>query len=211
MYSETMKRRIIYLDSQEIRSTSIVGILKDEGFKATAQGVIKFLKRYKMTGSVERKRGSGRQSIVNDDILEIIEDSMTKDDETTATQLKKILDNEGHCVSLSTILRHRLKLGWTFRGSAYCQLIREANKIKRKEWCLQYYDEVMNEELKDVVWTDETSIQLETHRRFCCRKRGQPARLKPRYSSCRYNVHVYKGYKYSLAWASDGSDPSFLT
>ena len=28
--------------------------------------------------------------------------------------------------------------------------------------------------------TDECTIQLEMHRRFCCRKSGQPARPKPR-------------------------------
>ncbi len=32
------------------------------------------------------------------------------------------------------ILRGRRQLGWTYRGSAYCQLIRQANKVKRLEW-----------------------------------------------------------------------------
>ena len=32
--------------------------------------------------------------------------------------------------SHSTILRNRRSLGWTFRGSAYCQMIRDVNKTK---------------------------------------------------------------------------------
>ena len=28
--------------------------------------------------------------------------------------------------------------GWTFRGSAYCQLIRDTNKIKRVQWCVEH-------------------------------------------------------------------------
>jgi transposase len=90
IYSEIMmKRRIIYLDSQGIKSTSIVQILIEKEFKATAPGVVKFLKNYKSTGTVERKCGSGRPSIKNDEMLEIIEHSMINDDETTTTQVQK--------------------------------------------------------------------------------------------------------------------------
>ena len=34
--------------------------------------------------------------------------------------------------------------------------------------------------VKDVVWTDKASIQIEAHRRFCCRKTGTQPRPKPR-------------------------------
>ena len=56
---------------------------------------------------------------------------MQFDDETTATQRQKILADNGHNLSLTTILKSRGKLGWTFRGSAYCQIIREENKARR--------------------------------------------------------------------------------
>lgn len=49
---------------------------------------------------------------------------MRSDDETTATQLQSILAWKGIYISLATILRNRHQLGWTYRGSAYCQLIR---------------------------------------------------------------------------------------
>ena len=101
---------------------------------------------------------------------------MRADDETTAVQLHKILAHKGHPLSLHTILRCRTELRWTFRGSAYCQLIRTVNKVKRLQWATEHQDE----DFSDVLWTDEASIQLQTHRRFCCRKRGEPPKNKPR-------------------------------
>lgn len=112
--------------------------------------------------------------------MRIVEEEMQRDDETTAVQLQKILVDKGNPLSLNTILRSREKLGWTFRGSAYCQLIREANKLKRLEWAESHLQEACNNLFEDVLWTDESSIMLESHRRFCCRKKGAPPKPKPR-------------------------------
>ena len=73
-----------------------------------------------------------------------------------------------HCWYFTTVFRCRTSLGWTFRGSAYCQMIRETNKVKRLEWALRNKDD----EFDDVIWSDECTIQLENHQRFCCRKVG---------------------------------------
>ena len=85
---------------------------------------------------------------------------MKKDDETTAVQLHKLLTDRGISISTSTILRCRKELGWTYRGSAYCQLIRQCNKAKRLEWARQYVQEA-KDGFEDVVWTDEYSFQME--------------------------------------------------
>ena len=93
--------------------------------------MVKFLKKYRESGTIGRKPGSGRPSIFTPDMLKLVDEAMERDDETTATQLQQILQQNGYTVSLQTILRHRSTLGWTFRGSAYCQLIRSTNKLKR--------------------------------------------------------------------------------
>ena len=85
---------------------------------------------------------------------------MANDDETTAKQLRELLANEGHTLSKSTILRTRRSLGWTYRGSSYCQLIREANKSKRLQWAMEYREEAAGDGFKDVLWTDESTVQL---------------------------------------------------
>ena len=48
-------------------------------------------------------------------------------------------------------------------GSAYCQLIRTCNKEKRVAWAEQYLSEA-EDGFKDVIWSDELTIQIETHK-----------------------------------------------
>ena len=101
---------------------------------------------------------------------------MQKDDETTAFQLHKLLVSRGYKIGARTVLRCRKALGWTFRGSAYCQLIRDVNKVKRLAWARDN----LNDSFDDVIWTDECTVQMESHRRFCCRKIGHAPKPKPR-------------------------------
>jgi hypothetical protein len=54
------------------------------------------------------------------------------------------------------------------------------NKEKRLQWAQKHLHEALTDNFKDVVWTDEASIQIETHRRFCYRKKGQRPKPKPR-------------------------------
>ena len=105
---------------------------------------------------------------------------MERNDETTAYQLHQLLTEKGHNISLRTILRCRTNLGWTFRGSAYCQLIREGNKEKRLAWAREYLHECETG-FNDVVWTDEATVQLESHKRHACHRKGQKPKPKPRY------------------------------
>ena len=143
-------------------------------------GVWGFLKHYEETGAIQRKQGSGRPSALSREGKELIDETMHSSDETTTKELRAVLRSRGHNASLSTVLRCRRQLGWTVRGSAYCQLIHDSNKLKRLVWAQQYLKEAA-EGFRDVIFTDETSVQLESHRRFACRKIGQPPRPKPRY------------------------------
>ena len=100
---------------------------------------------------------------------------MSEDDETTIYQLHRMLVDHGVEISLSTILRCRTTLGWNFRGSGYCQLICEEDKVKRLEWAQHHKDDNFN----NVIWTNECTVQLENHRRVCCRKIGHAPKPKP--------------------------------
>ena len=113
---------------------------------------------------------------------------MKLDDETTAQQLHALLTSKGYALSLNMILRCRSLLGWTFRGSAYCQLIREDNKLRRFEWALAN----KLDDFENVIFTNECTVQMETHRRYCCRKQGEAPRPKPR-PKHPYKVHVWAG------------------
>ena len=113
---------------------------------------------------------------LTDKVLQVIETAMQEDDETTAREISVQLQqlHISH-MSLRTILKGRKLLGWTFHESAYCELICARNKEKRLEWAENY----LHDGFEDVVWTDETTVQLETHCCFCCRKNGQKPRYKP--------------------------------
>ena len=177
VYDDYTKQRILTLFFLRHRAPTITRCLEREGIVVSRRGVAKFLKRYLATGTILRLPGSGRKTKITDDVKRVVEEQMRRDDETTATQLHVLLTSLGYNMSLRTILRCRTLLGWTFRGSAYCQLIREKNKLKRLEWAQKN----LNEDFSDVVFTDECSVQQESHRRYCCRKRGEPPKSKPRY------------------------------
>jgi len=51
-------------------------------------------------------------------------------------------------------------------------VIRDANKQKRLDFARKYRDDTF-----DVIWTDECTVQMEGHRRFCCHKRGEAPSL----------------------------------
>jgi len=72
--------------------------------------------------------------VISEEVKRIVEEQMRKDDETTASKLHVLLLQLGHRLDLRTVLRCRTSLGWTFRGSAYCQLMRAVNKQKRLEF-----------------------------------------------------------------------------
>ena len=157
VFTDYTKRRIVYYHSQGLRPQEIADALEGEGISVSKSGVWKLLKRYKETGNTERRPGSGRRSIITDEIKKIIDDMMEKDDETTISQSATILQQSGHTISKATILRCRRELGWTFRRSAYCQLIREGNKAKRLAWAHLHLSEAI-EGFRDVIFTDETSV-----------------------------------------------------
>ena len=142
----------------------------------------------KICKTIARKPGSGLPPKLSPAIQKLIEDVMRVDDETTATQLQAILADRNIYVSLATIVRNRCQLGWIYRGSAYCQLIRDANKEKRLQWAQAH----LHDTFDDVIWSDETTVQLENHRRFCYRKDGERPRPKPR-PKHPIKVHVWAG------------------
>ena len=180
VYSSYLKQRILYFYLKGHRAPTIRKLLLEENIKASRVGIASFLKKFEETGCLTRRPGSGRPSKATAEIKEIMEQQMREDDETTAVQLHRILVARKYNITLRTVLRCRTALGWTYRGSAYCQLIRETNKDKRLAWAQAH----LHDTFDDVTWTDECTIQLETHRRFCCRKQGEPPRPKPRYVSC---------------------------
>ena len=176
------KERILYLSSKGFKAPTIARILKEEKKLPVARvGVHEVLRRFHESGCLMRRLGSGQLSQITLEIKQVVEAQMRLDDETTAHQLQHLREQKGYNLSLKTILRCCSSLGWTFRGSAYCKLIWVVNMEKLLAWALKYKDDTFDH----VIITDECTVQMESHRRFCCRKQGEVPRLKPR------SVHTF--------------------
>ena len=181
VFSTYKLQRILFYYFQGYKSPTTAKLLREkDGMVASRRGIAKFLAKYRETGSIGWRSGSGRPSKLTREVKVFVEEQMRRDDETTAHQLHQLLRDRRYSLSLRTILCCRTSLGWTFRGSSYCQLIREPNKVKRLEWARKH----INDDFDDVIWTDECSVQLQTHRRFCCRKEEKRPRVSPGVSTC---------------------------
>ena len=169
VFSDYIKQRILYHYAKGNKALTIAKLLQEEQLKASRVGIAKFIKHFEDTSTIARRPGSGRPSKVTEEIKRIVEEQMQRDNETTAHQLHQLLVSKGYSICLRTTLCCQWSLGWTFCGSAYCQMLREVNKVKRLEWALE------NEGLDfdDVVWTDECTVQLESHRHFVAGRLGR--------------------------------------
>ena len=186
------KQRILCYYRNGLRSSEICSALRVEGVYTSRQTVARFLLRFQARGTIARKEGSGRPTVITDRVLQIVEKAMKANNETTATQLHVLLTSCEIRISFSTILCSRSMFGWTFRGSKYCQVIRPRNKLKRMMWAVENLPEVLSSGFENAIWTDETSVQLESHRRHSYRKKGKPAVLKP-HPKHPTKVHVWAG------------------
>ena len=154
VYSNYKKQRILYYYSQGLKAPTITKLLRQEHLSCSRACVHKFLNKFKETGNLQRSSGSGQPSKITAEIKSIIEEQMQEDDETTVHQLHCLLRDSGYTISLKTVLRCRRSLAWTFWGSAYCQLIHQANKEKRLNWACEHIGDCF----QDVIFTDESTV-----------------------------------------------------
>ena len=136
-----------------------------------------FLSRFKRTGSLYDRPRKGRNPILVIRHFDVIDEEMKKNDELSSLELQRILlERCNITVSAQTIRRVRRKLGWTWSGTKYCQLIKDVNKPKRMEHCLKLLAD--GDDFSDVIFSDECSIKIERSTRRCFHKIGEPRRTK---------------------------------
>lgn len=177
--TEYTRKRTVALFLQGKRLAQIIRELNKEAIYPNRSSIAAFLKKYKQTGSIERKHGGGAAKKLTQEILDYIDSVMNDNDETTLDQLKDLVQRRFDItISRCSIDRHRRQLGWTFKTAAYCQVVREANRVKRLEFAQQHPN--LANTCGDMIFTDETSCELQCHRLRCARKKGLPPKPKPR-------------------------------
>ena len=145
------------LRANGLQATDYCRMLREEGLIVNRMGIHKLLQKHRVTNNIERRPGSGRPTKMTAPVKALVEQQMRDDDETTAVQLHALPLSHGHTM---TVLRCRAALGWTLRGSAYCHLIRQQNKVKR----LQRAQEHLSDGFDNVIWTDAKRAQRSSNR-----------------------------------------------
>ena len=188
--SNYTRTRIELLHKQGLHPAGILQSLKREGLLASLSSVTRIIKKLRITGSVANLPRSGRPSKLSVEAKAFIDEQMRKNDEMTSGQIQKKLAKHGIAVSSSTVRRSRKRQGWTLQRTAYCQLIRDANKIKRLEYAQRIVES--GDTFHNVIFSDECSVSLEQYRRTCYRKVNEPTKRKPK-PKHPLKVHVWAG------------------
>ena len=68
------KQHILFFASQGLKAPAIAKELQKENLKCSRVGIYKFLKKYRETGLIRRRVGSGRPSKVTAEIKQIVEE-----------------------------------------------------------------------------------------------------------------------------------------
>ena len=134
------------------------------------------IRKYIPTGSVADFRPLTPKKKLQDEYYRFVDDCMALDPELSITRLYRLFKEEYPQlpVSESTIKRVRKDLGLVAKKTRYCALVSDKIKLARLEWCKRMMTgEDANLEFDDVVWTDECTVQLESHRLVTFRKTGQ--------------------------------------
>ena len=188
--SNYTRTQIKLLYKQGLHQAEIFKLLKGEGLLVSFASVTRIIKKLQLTGSVANLPRSGRPRKLSVEANAFIDQQMRSNDEMTSAQIQKKLAKRGVAVSSSTVRRSRKQQGWTLQRTAYCQLIRDANKVKR----LEYAQRIMEsgDTFHNVIFSDECSISLVQYRRTCYRKVDEPTKRKPK-PKHPLKVHVWAG------------------
>ena len=188
--SNYTRTRIEVLDKKGLPPVAILRSLKNEGLAVSLASVTRIVKKLRITGSVANLPRSGRPKKLSEEGKAFIHQQMEKNDEMTSGQIQKKLERYGISVCSSTVRRMRKKLGWTLQKTAYCQLIRAPNKVKRLEYARRVLES--GDTFDNVIFTDECSVSLQQYRRTCYRKINEPTKRKPK-PKHPLKVHVWAG------------------
>ena len=154
--------------------------LKEENVCVSSRSLQRLIKKFQCHHTIRDLPRRAKPKKLSEDMTTSMDNMLKDNDEMTARQTRSRLveEFEGLKVSLSTVKRARKAKRWVCTRPHYCQLIREVNKVKRKDWGQQQID--MKEKFDNVIFTDECTVQLNHLGRLCFRKERQPRKLKQR-------------------------------
>ena len=168
-----------------------MAILRAEG-ETTRATVRKWIYRWEEGRGLEDNHRSGRPSKITLDMAISVEQQLEEDDELISVELQRLVTRRFHVKLTSATIRRyiRIALQWSVVRTKYGPMISDQNKVKRvffAKMCLDAKDDFDN-----VIWTDESSVQLRRHSHIMRVKVGKERFLKPA-ANHTVKVHVWAG------------------
>ena len=124
------RRRVVFLKQAEYSIAEIQKRLKEENISISSQALFNLVRKYKETGMLIDKPRRTRPRKLDDEMLAVLNQALTENDELTARQARCLLIERWPTlqVSLPTIKRiRRTQLGWVCTRPHYCQLLRDVS------------------------------------------------------------------------------------
>ncbi|CAG2217725.1 unnamed protein product [Mytilus edulis] len=193
-----MRQRIVNMRQSGKSYVKISSILSDtEGVSISREAIGKFYTRFRANGTLsDPPKAAGLRKTLQDRHLVFIDEKIHADREISAQELTREINARFHInISVATIKRARKSLGWTRSATQYCQMVRHQNKPKRLDHALKCLAD--NEQFDDVIFTDETTVKIQTTTGRSFRKEGEPVikTAKPKHP---YQVSINVHFPYSF-------------
>ena len=190
--SPYFQERIVRLRSQGKTISGIVDTLRSEGRPTTRTTVRKWVHRWEEFRCLQDWHRSGRPSCITPEMAQFLDEELQRDDELSSSELQRMISRKfGLSIDASSIRRFlRDHLDWKCVRTRTGPMISTANKQKRVEFakmCLE-----TNDQFNNVVWTDESSVQLRRHSQTMRVKIGKEREYKPAAKHA-LKVHVWAG------------------
>ena len=192
--SKYVRQRIIVLSTEKgLSNIEIKKELASESNKVSTSAIYRLIRGIRRQIHTQIKKGlEDLHALLDDEDKKKIDNWLREDDELSAVELQRLLyKSNGKSISKTTMLRTmKNELQWVSSTPRYCQMIRETNKEKRLKFCEEALSK--KDTFDDVVFTDESSIQLNRYYTRCRYKKGTSRPLKPK-PKHPLKVHVLAG------------------
>jgi len=173
-YSTDLRLKII---EAKHKTNESIGQLA-ERFGVSYSFVSRLLKRYEATASVEpNPHGGGKPPLLNSRQIEILNQLVEEDNDATLQHLSvRLTEKTGIKVSIPTICRLLQKLELTRKKKTVHANEAESERVQKLR--SQYWTTIREVCLKDLVFIDETGVNLAMTRRYGRAKKGKRADSK---------------------------------
>jgi transposase len=177
-YSTDLRNKIIETKHKTNESTQKLA----DRFQVSYCFVNRLLKRYEATASVEASpHGGGKPPLINSQQLDIISQLVEADNDATLQQLcTRLEEKTGVKVSVPTMCRLLQKLELNRKKKTIHANEAETERVQNLR--REYWKTIGEVKLSDLVFIDETGVNLAMTRRYARAKKGKRA-----YGKCPYN------------------------